>query len=251
MALDINPGPYGDMLYPGPLNYRVQGGMGDEGISITDPRLFYGNERPYSNESEYAYRGLDMSYTFANELTVPTETHGLNLLKRAAYWLHYREMEVSYGSGPAYIERESYYAYTEDILFVNYHEGDDTVGDGYRAEYVPKAFGGTFGAALRYRFNHHLDYIQGKCSYRGPRSLYCICVTIPEKISIMEKLCWESMLGANSYYQCMKMREVMSNPAKYGLEGTQASASALLIKQTATVEVNGRRFLDEPENGNA
>ena len=76
-------------------------------------------------------------------------------------------------------------------------------------------------------------------------------MAIPEKISIMEKLCWESMLGANTYYQCMKMREVISNPAKYGLEGTQASASALLIKQTAAVDINGRRFLDEPENGNA
>ena len=248
MALDINPGPYGDMLYPGPLNYRVQGGTGDEGIGISDPERFYRDERRYSNESEYAYYGSDMSYTFANELISPTEKHGFDLLQRAAYWLHVRDMRVSAGSGPVYIEQESYYAYTEDILFVNYHEGDDTVRDGYRAEYVPKAFGGTFGAALRYRFNHHLDYIQGKCSYRGPRSLYCICVAIPEKISIMEKLCWESMLGANSYYQCMKMREVMSNPSKYGINGTQASASALLLKQTAAVDINNRRF--QPEQGN-
>ena len=248
MPFDITPGPYGGRLTPGPLNSSVQGEVGEGGLSIDYPERRYRNERRYSNESEYAYYGSDMSYMFANELISPPNEHGFDLLQRAAYWLQYRYMELSITRGPVYGEQESYYAYTEDILFVNYHEGDDTVRDGYQAEPVPKAFGDTFGAALRYRFNHHLDYIKGKCSYRGPRGLYCICVTIPEKISIMEKLCWESMLGANSYYQCMKMREVISNPAKYGLEGTQASASALLIKQTAAVDINNRRF--QPEQGN-
>ncbi len=251
MPFDITPGPYGGGWTPGLLNYGVHGEIGGRNSGATDPELFYRNERRYSNESEYAYYGSDMSYMFANELISSPNEHGFDLIQRAAYWLQYRYMELSITRGPVYGEQESYYAYTEDILFVNYHEGDDTVRDGYQAEPVPKAFGDTFGAALRYRFNHHLDYIKGKCSYRGPRSLYCICVAIPEKISIMEKLCWESMLGANSYYQCMKMREVMSNPAKYGINGTQVSARALLLKQTAAVEVNGRRFLDEPDNGNA
>ena len=250
MPFDITPGPYGGRLTPGPLNSSVQGEVGEGGLSIDYPERRYRNERRYSNESEYAYYGSDMSYMFANELTVPPETRGLNLLKRAAHYLQCRDMEIRDIPRPFYGEQVSYYAYTEDILFVNYHEGGDTFRD-YLAESVPKAFCDTFGAALRYRFNHHLDYIQGNCSYRGPRSLYCICVAIPEKISIMEKLCWESMLGANSYYQCMKMREVMSNPSKYGINGTQASASALLLKQTAVVDINGRRFLDEPENGNA
>jgi hypothetical protein len=56
------------------------------------------------------------------------------------------------------------------------------------------------------------------------------------------------MLGANVYYQSVKMRMVMSDPSTYGLEGTQASASAQLITKTAAIEVNGRRFL--PEQGN-
>jgi hypothetical protein len=64
----------------------------------------------------------------------------------------------------------------------------------------------------------------------------------------MEKLCWESMLGSNSYYQSVKMSIVMGDPSKFGLEGTQASVSAKLLTKTAAIEVNGRRFL--PEQGN-
>ena len=250
MALYTNPGPYGAM-YPGAVNYRVKRGTGDEGIGISDPERFYRDERRYSNESEYAYYCSDMRYMFYNELISPPEKHGFDLLQRAAYWLHVRDMRVQSGSGQWCGDEERYYAYVEDILFVNYRQGDATIREGYLNVPVPSAFMDTFNASLCHRFNRPLDYIHGTCEYRGNERLYCICVAIPEKISIMEKLCWESMLGANTYYQCMKMREVISNPAKYGLEGTQASASALLIKQTAAVDINGRRFLDEPENGNA
>ena len=250
MALDLNPGFHGD-LYLDTLNYRVQRGTGDEGIGISDPERFYRDERRYSNESEYAYYCSDMRYMFYNELISPPEKHGFDLLQRAAYWLHVRDMRVQSGIGQWCGDKERYYTYVEDILFVNYRQGDATIREGYSNMPVPLAFMGTFDASLRYRFNCPLDCIHGTREYCGNERLYCICVAIPEKISIMEKLCWESMLGANTYYQCMKMREVISNPAKYGLEGTQASASALLIKQTAAVDINGRRFLDEPENGNA
>ena len=248
MALDINPGPYGDMLDPGQLNYRVQGGTGDEGIGISDPERFYRDERRYGNESEYAYYCSDMRYMFYNELISPPEKHGFDLLQRAVYWLHVRDMKVRHLSGQLTGDTERYYAYVEDILFVNYREGDAKVRECYLRVPVPSAFMNTFNASLCHRFNRPLDYIHGTCEYSGPEPLYCICVAIPEKISIMEKLCWESMLGANSYYQCMKMREVMSNPSKYGINGTQASASALLIKQTAAVDINNRRF--QPEQGN-
>ncbi len=247
MALDLNPGFHGD-LYLDTLNYRVQRGTGDEGIGISDPERFYRDERRYSNESEYAYYCSDMRYMFYNELISPPEKHGFDLLQRAAYWLHVRDMRVQSGSGQWCGDEERHYAYVEDILFVNYRQGDATILEGYQGVLVPEAFADTLGTVLRSRFNCPLDYIHGTCKYRGNESLYCICVAIPEKISIMEKLCWESMLGANTYYQCVKMREVISNPAKYGLEGTQASASALLIKQTSAVDINNRRF--QPEYGN-
>ena len=246
MALDLNPGPYG-YPYLDTLNYRAQKGTGDEGIGISDPERFYRDERRYGSESEYAYCGLDMSYTVANELISPPEKHGFDLLQRAAYWLHVRDMKVRSGSGQRYGDKERYYVYVEDILFVNYRQGDATMLEGYLNVPVPSAFMDTFNASLCHRFNRPLDYIHGTCEYRGPEPLYCICVAIPEKISIMEKLCWESMLGANTYYQCMKMREVISNPSKYGINGTQASASALLLKQTAAVDINNRRF--QPEQG--
>jgi hypothetical protein len=247
MALDRN----SDLYENNPLS--PTGGRTATGVQamIDDRRMFYERDRRYRDEGEYIYSSLNRSLV-ESELLLPNGRQGIDLVKSAAYLVqaqHNMQFDASRGFGYGRTWEEIF-AYAKDILFVNYTKEGVECRDGEcpRGFPFPPNFDHMFKRVRRYRFNYPLECLHSYHRYNTVTDRYCIIVPVPQIVPIMEKLCWESMLGSNSYYQSVKMSIVMGDPSKFGLEGTQASVSAKLLTKTAAIEVNGRRFL--PEQGN-
>ena len=261
MTLDLSSNPYIYPIYPiyppamgGNIYLSPNNTPSATGVRtmLDERRMFDERNRRYEDYGEYAYSRINYSI-IESELHFPNDRSGINLVKSAIYMVQAQHsMMVEPVNG--YSEQrkwEEIYAYAKDILFVNYTKVDaaDCDDAGCPGGFlIPLNFNRIFRNILCHRFNYTLECLRGYPGYSGAGDLYCIIVPIPEVVSIMEKLCWESMLGANAFYQSVKMRMVISDPSKFGLEGTQASVSAQLIAKTAAVEVNGRRFLQEQGN---
>jgi hypothetical protein len=186
------------------------------------------------------------------ELLLPGNSQGFSLVSHAIYLIQARNIRITREATECKGSLDQVYEYAKDILFVNYTHDEARLSQQIRYDVnrdFPDTFCNVINGVLKYRFNRPIDSIHGASAYGG-NGVYCICIPLPEKILIMEKLCWESMLGANSYYQCMKMNEFMLNTAKYEPNSSWVNAGVHSTAKVTSVEITGRKFLFDPENQN-
>ena len=181
------------------------------------------------------------------ELAIPPQHSGFTLLNWAIAHLQYFNMRIRCYPRQAMngLSGQEEFSYVQDVLFINYNECNAVI-DRYLDFPIPSCFLDVLNGTFNQTFCNPMGPPEYHLIAGYDRGKSCIVVPIPEKIPALEKVSWESALGANGVYQAQKLAMLSRDrTVGNGLGTSGANASKLRI----TVERNGRKFLFESESG--
>jgi hypothetical protein len=195
-----------------------------------------------------AFNEIDWGKKIEDELLLPPNTEGFELMRLAIYRLEIQRMRIC--RHPLITGNlQEYYHDVKDLLFVNYLKSEAEPYSTSHPTLIPMNFPNGIGNINNRLGRAILEYIITNNDYCSP-SIYCAIIPLYEKLSIVEKIMFESLSGANQQYESFKLNEVIHHPTRYEGFSTTYPIMQKVTHTQAFVSVNKRKFLFEPEDEN-